>query len=125
MSHQLPTEGALHEAVEEMLQFLLGLALLGVHEFNLLDRSRDVDVYSNLLVCNWDKSERFQIQNLNGSGALSFFIGAAVRVSWIRSNCQGECNIRVDLLLIFPVELFVLIPATMQAWRAYKTNNTA
>jgi hypothetical protein len=34
--HQLPAKGALHEAVEEMLQLLLGLALLGAQGFDFL-----------------------------------------------------------------------------------------
>jgi len=36
-SHQLPAKGALHEAMEEMLQFLLGLALPGAQGFDFFD----------------------------------------------------------------------------------------
>jgi hypothetical protein len=32
--HQLPAKGALHEAVEQMLQLLHGLALLGAQGFD-------------------------------------------------------------------------------------------
>jgi hypothetical protein len=36
--YQLPEKGALHEAVEQMLQLLLGLALLGAQGFDFLDQ---------------------------------------------------------------------------------------
>lgn len=42
----------------------------------------------------------------------------------VLSTCSGECNIRIDLVLVFPVELLVLIPLTTRVWRAYKTDTT-
>jgi hypothetical protein len=40
--------------------------------------------------------------------------------TWVVSNCTGECNIRVDLLVIFPFELLLLIGISRFSWRAYK-----
>ncbi len=37
----------------------------------------------------------------------------------ILSTCTGECNIRVDLLVVLPLELVVLIPISKTAYRAY------
>lgn len=37
----------------------------------------------------------------------------------ILSTCTGECNIRVDLLIVFPLELIVLIPMSTAAYRGY------
>ncbi len=36
----------------------------------------------------------------------------------VLSTCTGECNIRVDLLIVLPLELFVLIPISKAAYRA-------
>ncbi len=36
----------------------------------------------------------------------------------IVSTCAGECNIRVDLLIVLALELFVLIPFSKAAHRA-------
>jgi hypothetical protein len=38
---------------------------------------------------------------------------------WVQVNCTGECNIRVDLLLVIPFELFVLGWASTAAYRAF------
>ncbi|MCH8308434.1 MAG: hypothetical protein IH930_09870 [Proteobacteria bacterium] len=38
---------------------------------------------------------------------------------FILSTCAGECNIRVDLLVVLPLELVVLIPISKTAYRAY------
>ena len=38
---------------------------------------------------------------------------------FILSTCAGECNIRVDLLVVLPLELVVLIPIRKTAYRAY------
>ncbi len=35
-------------------------------------------------------------------------------------TCAGECNIRVDLLLLFPVEIIVLTTMSVLSWRSYK-----
>jgi len=40
--------------------------------------------------------------------------------AWVMSNCTGECNIRVDLLVIFPLEALMLIPLSLAAWKAHK-----
>jgi len=40
--------------------------------------------------------------------------------AWVISNCTGECNIRVDLLVIFPLEALILIPISVVAWKAHK-----
>ena len=37
----------------------------------------------------------------------------------VLSTCTGECNIRVDLLIVLPLELFVLIPISKAADRAH------
>lgn len=37
----------------------------------------------------------------------------------ILSTCTGECNIRVDLLFVMPLELLVLIPISRSAFRSY------
>ena len=37
----------------------------------------------------------------------------------ILSTCGSECNIRVDLLIVFPLELVILIPISKAAYRAY------
>ncbi len=39
--------------------------------------------------------------------------------AFILSTCTGECNIRVDLLVVLPLELVVLIPISKTAYRAY------
>jgi len=33
-------------------------------------------------------------------------------------TCTGECNIRVDLLLLFPVEILVLTTISLVSWRS-------
>lgn len=38
---------------------------------------------------------------------------------FILSTCAGECNIRVDLRVVLPLELVVLIPISKTAYRAY------
>jgi hypothetical protein len=45
---QLPAEGALHEAVEKMLQLLHGLALLGAQGFDFLGQRGEFLVIVNL-----------------------------------------------------------------------------
>lgn len=40
--------------------------------------------------------------------------------TWVLNNCTGECNIRVDVLVIFPIEVIVLPLLSFFAWRAYK-----
>ncbi len=37
----------------------------------------------------------------------------------IQTNCPGECNIRIDLLLALPAELLVLGFSTGAAYRAF------
>ena len=38
---------------------------------------------------------------------------------WIQANCTGECNIRVDLLVVLPLELFVLYQTSRMAFRSF------
>lgn len=46
--------------------------------------------------------------------------------AWVRATCTGECNIRIDLAVIFPLELILLIPASLIALRLHKaTGNGA
>lgn len=42
-----------------------------------------------------------------------------------RILCSGECNIRVDLLLIYPVLLFVTIAGCIIAAKAIRARRTA
>lgn len=37
----------------------------------------------------------------------------------VQINCTGECNIRVDLLLVMPLEIFVLTLVSWSAVRAF------
>ena len=39
--------------------------------------------------------------------------------AFILSTCTGDCNIRVDLLVVLPLELVVLIPFSKTAYRVY------
>lgn len=38
---------------------------------------------------------------------------------WIQSNCTGECNIRIDLLLVLPVEVIVLLTTSGVGFRSF------
>ncbi|MES9969794.1 MAG: hypothetical protein ABW092_07140 [Candidatus Thiodiazotropha sp.] len=40
--------------------------------------------------------------------------------AWVLHNCTGECNIRVDLMLLFPVEVLMLSILSLYSWRRYK-----
>ena len=40
----------------------------------------------------------------------------------IRMLCSGECNIRVDLLLIYPILLIVTLAAVMSVVKALRTS---
>ena len=48
------------------------------------------------------------------------WLGPAAYESWVSQSCSGECNIRVDLLIVFPIELVVLIGLSVFAWRSRK-----
>ena len=37
---------------------------------------------------------------------------------WVLQSCTGECNVRVDLLLVFPTELLGLSALSVFAWKA-------
>ena len=39
--------------------------------------------------------------------------------TWVLNNCAGECNIREDLVFMFPVELVVLGVLSIFSWKAY------
>lgn len=45
--------------------------------------------------------------------------------AWVQSTCTGECNIRIDLAVVFPLELFLLIPASLIALRSYEPRGRA
>ncbi len=38
---------------------------------------------------------------------------------WVQTNCTGECNIRVDLLLVLPLELIVLYMMSKTAFGSF------
>jgi hypothetical protein len=38
---------------------------------------------------------------------------------WIQSNCTGECNIRIDLLLVLPLEVIVLFTTSGVGFRSF------
>ncbi len=40
----------------------------------------------------------------------------------IQANCTGECNIRIDLLLVLPLELLVLGAMSGAAFRAFSAH---
>jgi hypothetical protein len=44
---------------------------------------------------------------------------------WVLSSCTGECNIRIDLIMIFPAEVLVLGTISTVAWRMYKRSAQA
>ena len=35
---------------------------------------------------------------------------------WVQTNCTGECNIRVDMLLVLPLEVIVLYKMSRTAF---------
>ena len=39
---------------------------------------------------------------------------------WALNNCTGECNIRVDLVYLFPVEVIAAAILSLLSWRAYR-----
>lgn len=41
----------------------------------------------------------------------------------LRVLCTGECNIRVDLLLFYPVLLLMLISGLVSLWRARRASS--
>lgn len=44
--------------------------------------------------------------------------------TWVLNNCTGECNIRVDLMVIIPIELAALAAISYIAWRSYNKHNS-
>ena len=45
--------------------------------------------------------------------------------TWVLNTCAGECNIRVDLVFMFLLEVVVLGVLSFFSWRAYtKHQNT-
>ncbi|MCM8922375.1 MAG: hypothetical protein LC540_20345, partial [Candidatus Thiodiazotropha sp.] len=40
--------------------------------------------------------------------------------AWVLETCTGECNIRVDLFLLFPLEILLLPALTFYAWKCYR-----
>ena len=47
---------------------------------------------------------------------------------WILNNCSGDCNIRIDLLLIAPILLIVsvlaLVSVIRRAWKQRRRSET-
>jgi len=48
---------------------------------------------------------------------------------WILTNCSGDCNIRIDLLLVGPILLIVsvlaLVSVVRRAWRKRKVSRAS
>ncbi|MBH79540.1 MAG: hypothetical protein CMQ49_03390 [Gammaproteobacteria bacterium] len=42
---------------------------------------------------------------------------------WVLNTCTGECNIRVDLLYVFPLEIGLLAGVSLIGWRAYRQHS--
>jgi len=65
---------------------------------------------------------------LLATGTLWIGYGIYEYLMQIRVLCSGECNIRVDLLLIYPVLLALtlasLVPVTMVLWRRRRAAST-
>ena len=40
--------------------------------------------------------------------------------TWVIKTCSGGCNIRVDLLVVFPPEVVVLSLISISAWRSFR-----
>ncbi|MEW8585793.1 MAG: hypothetical protein AB2531_08505 [Candidatus Thiodiazotropha sp.] len=78
--------------------FLLVCAAMGVFFFALYIHSR---------------------QNLQALSAVLLLL-PVVYEAWVLENCVGECNIRVDLVVLFPVELLLLSALSCYAWRRFK-----
>ncbi len=38
---------------------------------------------------------------------------------WVQTNCTGECNIRVDMLLVLPLEVIVLYKMSRTAFGSF------
>ena len=49
--------------------------------------------------------------------AIAGWIGALIWNNWILSTCSGDCNIRVDLVLIAPLVLIATGFALAEAFR--------
>ncbi|HCU90424.1 MAG TPA: hypothetical protein DGR97_10795 [Gammaproteobacteria bacterium] len=39
---------------------------------------------------------------------------------WAIGRCGADCNARIDLILIFPAEVFVVTGASIYSWMLYK-----
>jgi hypothetical protein len=55
------------------------------------------------------------------SAGLWLLYGAYESLMYARILCSGECNIRVDLLLIYPILLIVTVAACMSAVKMLRT----
>ncbi len=40
--------------------------------------------------------------------------------AWVIYSCTGECNIRVDLAIIVPMEILMLLYFSIISWRRYR-----
>ncbi|MEW8507865.1 MAG: hypothetical protein AB2598_14290 [Candidatus Thiodiazotropha sp.] len=78
--------------------FLLVCAAMGVFFFALYIRSK---------------------QGLQAFSAVLLLLPIAYE-AWVLDSCTGECNIRVDLILLFPVELLLLSTLALYSWRRFR-----
>ncbi|MBT3027215.1 MAG: hypothetical protein KME48_08620 [Candidatus Thiodiazotropha sp. (ex Ctena orbiculata)] len=58
-------------------------------------------------------------QTLQALSAVLLLLPVAYE-AWVLENCNGECNIRVDLVVLFPVELLFLSALSLYSWRRFK-----
>jgi hypothetical protein len=60
--------------------------------------------------------------------AVVLWTGYAAYETWVQATCTGECNIRVDLLLVWPLLLAVtvlaVVSAVLRAVRRRKTRES-
>jgi len=63
------------------------------------------------LVSRWSSS-RFNLV----LACLWLVYGIYESSKWLRLSCSGECNIRVDLLIIYPFLILISILGALMAW---------
>ncbi len=63
---------------------------------------------------------RFRRSNAIFGLAIAAWVGAFVWNAWILQTCSGDCNIRVDLVLIAPLVLIATGFALVEAFRRWR-----
>ena len=65
----------------------------------------------------------FRLRRSNGifGMAIAAWIGAFFWNKWILNTCSGDCNIRVDLVLIAPIVLFASALALARLFQLRKS----